>query len=83
MLLVAPLVPETCLQPPQPNAWQTGGCNMFVMQCMRIVEIQPSQFPSERAKISYMVNLLMDRYYCNLVRLFSLLFLIRIRSGDE
>lgn len=49
---------ETCLPPRQPYAGQLGGCNLFILQCSLAFEMQSSHFPSEKAKIAYMIALL-------------------------
>lgn len=56
-----PLVAETRLPTPQPYAGESDKCNAFLLQCSLIFEMQPSQFPTERAKVAYMISLLTGR----------------------
>ncbi|GAA6101953.1 mucin-5AC-like, partial [Tachysurus ichikawai] len=45
----------------QPYAGQPRGCNAFIMQCLLVFEMKPSQFRSEKDKFAYMVALLSVR----------------------
>lgn len=53
----APLV-EPRLPPPQRFSGDPSACCGFLTQCSLTFELQPSSFPSDRAKIAYVITLL-------------------------
>ena len=53
----APLV-EPRLPPPQRFSGDPSACGGFLIQCSLTFELQPSLFPSDRAKIAYIITLL-------------------------
>ena len=53
----APLV-EPRLPPPQRFSGDPSACGGFLIQCSLTFELQPSSFPSDRAKIAYIITLL-------------------------
>lgn len=55
--VLAPLT-EPCLPPPQCFSGDPSACDGFLTQCSLTFELQPSSFPSDRAKIAYVITLL-------------------------
>ena len=52
---------EPHLPPPERYSGDPGGCRGFLLQCSLAFEQQPSRFPSERAKVAYIISLLSGR----------------------
>ncbi|KAL1256462.1 hypothetical protein QQF64_012007 [Cirrhinus molitorella] len=55
--VLSPLA-EPCLPPPQHFSGDPSACDGFLTQCSLTFELQPSSFPSDRAKIAYVISLL-------------------------
>lgn len=49
---------EPRLPPPQRFSGDPSACDGFLTQCSLTFELQPSSFPSDRAKIAYVITLL-------------------------
>ncbi|KAK3515731.1 hypothetical protein QTP70_030176, partial [Hemibagrus guttatus] len=60
--LPSPQVPaprvEPCLAPPQRFSEDPSACRGFLTKCSLTFELQPSSFPSDRAKLAYVITLL-------------------------
>ena len=54
----APASREPRLPPPERYDGDPGTCRSFLSQCSLIFELQPSTFPTERARIAYLVTLM-------------------------
>ncbi|KAK1797599.1 hypothetical protein P4O66_000788 [Electrophorus voltai] len=58
----AQILPTSCSEPllpaPERYAGEAGGCRGFLRQCSLAFEQQPSPFPTERAKVAYIISLL-------------------------
>ena len=54
----APASREPRLPPPERYDDDPGTCRSFLSQCSLIFELQPSTFPTERARIAYLVTLM-------------------------
>uniref|UniRef100_A0A9J8CX15 cAMP-dependent protein kinase type II-alpha regulatory subunit n=1 Tax=Cyprinus carpio carpio TaxID=630221 RepID=A0A9J8CX15_CYPCA len=52
---------ESKVAPPEKYSGESGDCAAFLMQCELQFEMQPSSFPSERAKVGYVLSLLVGR----------------------
>ncbi len=46
---------------PAPYSGSADDCNGFLLQCSLALEMQPHRFPTERAKISFILSLLTGR----------------------
>ncbi|XP_043963387.1 uncharacterized protein LOC122825873 [Gambusia affinis] len=57
-LVRLPLPQEPRLSPPEVFCGEPSQCRPFITQCEIHFELQPSSFPSERAKVAYMISLL-------------------------
>uniref|UniRef100_A0A3B5QX72 CCHC-type domain-containing protein n=1 Tax=Xiphophorus maculatus TaxID=8083 RepID=A0A3B5QX72_XIPMA len=53
-----PLPQEPRLSPPEVFCGEPSQCRPFITQCEIHFELQPSSFPSERAKVAYLISLL-------------------------
>lgn len=51
-----PFVPS-----PEPYSGDLGSCSQFILSCSLVFDLQPLSYPSDKAKIAYMVNLLRGR----------------------
>ncbi|KAK3515956.1 hypothetical protein QTP86_020264, partial [Hemibagrus guttatus] len=49
---------EPRLPPPQRFSGDPSACDGFLTQCSLTFDLQPSSFPSDRAKIAYVITLL-------------------------
>ncbi|KAF7647276.1 hypothetical protein LDENG_00174840 [Lucifuga dentata] len=49
---------EPCLPPPEHYSGDPGTCRSFLSQCSLVFELQPATFPSDRAKVAYVITLL-------------------------
>lgn len=54
-------VHEPKLPPPEKYSGDPGTCRSFLSQCSLIFELQPSTFPSDRAKVAYVITQLLGR----------------------
>lgn len=52
---------EPKIPPPERYGGQIGECRPFLTQCELVFELQPSAFPTERAKVAYVLSLLTGR----------------------
>ncbi|KAL1252636.1 hypothetical protein QQF64_017329 [Cirrhinus molitorella] len=52
---------ESKVAPPEKYVGEPEDCSAFLMQCELQFEMQPSSFPSERAKVGYVLSLLVGR----------------------
>ncbi|RXN28338.1 solute carrier family 35 member F4-like protein [Labeo rohita] len=61
--LPSPAVPSIAspLARPAPFAGEAERCSGFLLQVSLYMEIQASQFPTERAKVAFVISLLADR----------------------
>lgn len=59
----SPLQParEPRLPPPEKYAGEPGTCRSFLSQCSLIFQLQPTTFPTERAKVAYVITQLSGR----------------------
>ncbi|TWW56099.1 hypothetical protein D4764_08G0000860 [Takifugu flavidus] len=46
---------------PERYSGEAGACASFLLQCSLVFDLQPLTYPSDRAKIAFMVNLLSGR----------------------
>ncbi|KAF7664813.1 hypothetical protein LDENG_00165430, partial [Lucifuga dentata] len=53
--------PEPCLPPPERYSRDPGTCQSFLSQCSLVFELQPATFPSDRAKVAYVITLLSSK----------------------
>lgn len=55
-----PILPtrEPRLPPPESYAGDPGSCQSFLTPCCLIFSLQPSMFPSDEAKVAYVITLL-------------------------
>uniref|UniRef100_A0A146SAR5 Gypsy retrotransposon integrase-like protein 1 n=1 Tax=Fundulus heteroclitus TaxID=8078 RepID=A0A146SAR5_FUNHE len=51
-------IPEPRLAPPEPFRGDPDQCRAFLTQCEIHFELQPSSFPTDRARIAYVISLL-------------------------
>lgn len=56
-----PVVQEPKLSPPERYGGEVGESQAFLTQCEIVFEMQPSAFPTERAKVAYALSLLTGR----------------------
>lgn len=56
-----PIYPASHMVNPVPSSGLVEECNGFIMQCSLVLEMQPHRFPTERAKIAYVLTLLTGR----------------------
>lgn len=49
---------EPRLPPPETYAGDPGSCESFLVQCGLVFSLQPSTFPSDEAKVAYVITLL-------------------------
>ena len=54
-------VSEARLPPPERCSGAPGSCRPFLTQCSLAFELQPSAFPSDRARVAYVISLLTGR----------------------
>ena len=57
----SPPVHEPKLPPPEKYSGEPGTCRSFLSQCSLVFELQPTTFPSERAKVAYVITQLSGR----------------------
>lgn len=59
----SPLQParEPRLPPPEKYAGEPGTCRSFLSQCSLIFQLQPTTFPTDRAKVAYVITQLSGR----------------------
>lgn len=57
----APSVREPRLPPPESYGGEPGTCRAFLSQCSLVFELQPATFPTDRARIAYVITLLTGR----------------------
>lgn len=53
--------PEPRLPAPQRYDGKQGECREFITQCQLTFELQPTTYPSDRARIAYVITLLVDK----------------------
>ncbi len=56
--LASPPVMYSPMVRPAPYFGRAEECNEFLLQCSLALEMQPHQYPTERAKIAYIISLL-------------------------
>lgn len=58
-------IPSSVREPfvpvPEPYSGDLGSCSQFLLKCSLVFELQPSSYPSDKAKIAFIVNLLRGR----------------------
>ncbi|KAK2921302.1 hypothetical protein Q8A73_000787 [Channa argus] len=59
--LLNPIASEPRLPPPERFSGRAEECRPFLLQCSLVFELQPSSFPTERAKVAYILCLLTGR----------------------
>lgn len=52
----SPSLPNSSLSPPPPFSGEPSACRGFLTQCSLIFELQPAHFPTERAKVAYIIT---------------------------
>ena len=57
----APPAREPRLPPPETYSGDPGSCQSFLTQCGLVFALQPSSFPTDRAKVAYIITLLSGR----------------------
>lgn len=57
----APPAREPRLPPPETYSGDPGSCQSFLTQCGLVFALQPSSFPTDRARVAYVITLLSGR----------------------
>ena len=60
-LSARPTAPEARLPPPERYSGEPGTCRPFLTQCSLLFELQPSSYPSERARVAFIISQLTGR----------------------
>ncbi len=49
---------EPFVPPPEPYSGEIGNCSGFLLRCSLVFDLQPCSYPTDNAKIAYVINLL-------------------------
>lgn len=54
----SPCFKEPFVPSPEPFSGELGSCGQFILNCSLVFDLQPLSYPSDKAKVAFMINLL-------------------------